>query len=77
MEGAPSGKLTDQEKSQVLSTCTAGLSWLEANGLAEKEEYEHKLKEIQGACQPAMMKLHGGGAGNKGGPGGPTVEEVD
>nr|WIM01406.1 heat shock protein 70-like A [Limnephilus flavicornis] len=77
VEGAAAGKLTDQEKSQVLSTCTAGLSWLEANSLAEKEEYEHKLKEIQGACQPAMMKLHGGGAGGKGGPGGPTVEEVD
>nr|WIM01495.1 heat shock protein 70-like A [Limnephilus lunatus] len=77
VEGAAAGKLTDQEKSQVLSTCTAGLSWLEANSLAEKEEYEHKLKEIQGACQPAMMKLHGGAAGGKGGPGGPTVEEVD
>lgn len=58
-----------------MNTCMKALSWLESNSLAEKEEYEHKMKEIQNECQPIMMKLHGGSSG--GGRGGPTVEEVD
>lgn len=76
VEGAPSGKLTEQEKNQVIETCKKALSWLDSNTLAEKEEYEHKMKEVQSECQPIMMKLHGAG-GQSGGRGGPTVEEVD
>lgn len=65
------------------------MTWLDSNSLAEKEEYEHHLKELQKVCGPIMAKMHGSGGasgqaqagGNSAGaaPGGkgPTVEEVD
>lgn len=56
------------------------MSWLDGNQLAEKDEFEHKLKELQQDCAPIMMKLHQGGAAQGGGAQGgkgPTVEEVD
>ncbi|KAJ9594129.1 hypothetical protein L9F63_014445 [Diploptera punctata] len=74
-EEASAGKLTDDEKKTVEDKCKSVLSWLDNNTLAEKEEYEDKLKELQKDVGPIMVKLHqgSGGAGGKG----PTVEEVD
>lgn len=51
------------------------LSWLDNNQLAEKDEFEDKLKELQKDCSPIMVKLHQGS--QPGGAKGPTVEEVD
>jgi hypothetical protein len=59
--------------------------WLDANNLAEKDEFEHKQKELEGICNPIVTKLYqaaggaGGGMppggmpnfGGAGGPGGP------
>lgn len=73
VEDAPAGKLTEEDKKSVLEKCTAALAWLDKNSLAEKEEFDDKLKELQKFCSPIMVKLHQGGAGAKG----PTVEEVD
>lgn len=73
-------KLTDAEKSEIRSKCEEAVKWLDNNTLADKEEYEHKLKELQNACQPMMMKMHqqGGAAPNAGAAnGGPTISEVD
>ncbi|CAG7819007.1 unnamed protein product [Allacma fusca] len=81
VEEAPAEKISAPEKQTVTDKCGAVLKWLDNNLLAEKDEYEFKLKEIQKECQPIMMKLHGGskGAGGAAGgsKGGPTVEEVD
>jgi len=44
---------------------------LETNTLADKDEFEDKLKTLQKECSPIMTKLHQ--AGTKG----PNVEEVD
>lgn len=75
-------KITDQDKSTARNACDEAIKWLDNNTLAAKEEYEHKMKEVQGICSPVMSKMHGGGGGMPGGPGsqrseGPTVEEVD
>ncbi|CAH4036651.1 heat shock protein 68-like [Pieris brassicae] len=72
-------KLPDQDKDSARSQCDEAIKWLDNNTLAEKEEYEHKLKELQRVCSPIMSKLHGaGGAAPSGGQSnGPTVEEVD
>ncbi|XP_063703063.1 heat shock protein 70 B2-like [Culicoides brevitarsis] len=78
-------KLTDQEKQTVKDRCEETIRWLDANTLADKEEFEHKMKELQQVCSPIMTKMHGGGpqascgqqAGGFGGRSGPTVEEVD
>ncbi|CAF4957743.1 unnamed protein product [Pieris macdunnoughi] len=71
-------KLPDQDKDSARSQCDEAIKWLENNTLAEKEEYEHKLKELQRVCSPIMSKLHGaGGAAPGSQSNGPTVEEVD
>lgn len=61
--------------------------WLESNGLATKEEFEHQQQELSRECSPLMAKIHAAGASSgscgqqAGGFGGqrsgPTVEEVD
>ncbi|XP_017768115.1 PREDICTED: heat shock 70 kDa protein cognate 2-like [Nicrophorus vespilloides] len=71
VEDAPADKVTADDKKLVQDKCSAVLSWLDANQLAEKDEFEDKLKELQKECQPVMMKLHQAGAA------GPKVEEVD
>ena len=74
-------KLESGDKESVNSACEEALRWLDANSLAEKEEFEHKLKELQDTCSKVMAKLHQQG-NQQSGPtnstqGGPTVEEVD
>ncbi|KAJ2946883.1 hypothetical protein O0L34_g16216 [Tuta absoluta] len=80
-------KLSESDKDTARRECDEALKWLDNNTLADKEEYEHKLKEIQRVCMPMMSKMHGAGSGcgnpNMGGyqqqanNSGPTVEEVD
>ncbi|OXA55568.1 heat shock protein 68 [Folsomia candida] len=85
VEEASADKLPEADKKKVIAKCQETLKWLDNNLLAEKEEYEFKLKEVETECKPIMMKMHGGEAGGapgggpqgRGGPGGPTVEEVD
>ncbi|XP_064634267.1 heat shock protein 70 A1-like [Lineus longissimus] len=76
-----SGKLSAGDKDIVTKKCDEVMKWLEVNGLAEKEEFDHQMQELQLVCAPVMTKLHSGGSGQGqqqcGGQGGPTVEEVD
>ncbi|KAJ6643565.1 Heat shock protein 70 A2, partial [Pseudolycoriella hygida] len=78
-------KLSDSDKSLVRDKCDEIIKWLDTNSLAEKEEFEERLKELTRVCSPLMTKLHNGGqptncnqqARGFGGHSGPTVEEVD
>ncbi|XP_055374041.1 major heat shock 70 kDa protein Ba isoform X4 [Condylostylus longicornis] len=69
-------KLTKSDKDQVMQWCDETVKWLDNNTLAEKEEYEDKMKELSKVCSPIMTKLHQAG-GFGGSRSGPTVEEVD
>ncbi|KFQ43690.1 PREDICTED: heat shock-related 70 kDa protein 2 [Nestor notabilis] len=72
------GKISDQDKQKVLDKCREVVSWLDRNQMAEKEEYEHKQKELEKLCNPIVTKLYqGAGGAGAGGSGGPTIEEVD
>ncbi|NWQ75356.1 HSP70 protein, partial [Columbina picui] len=72
------GKISDQDKQRVLDKCREVVSWLDRNQMAEKEEYEHKQKELEKLCNPIVTKLYQGAGGTgSGGSGGPTIEEVD
>jgi len=75
------GKLDSEDKQKVEEEVSKVLSWVEKNQLAEKDEYEHKLEELQKLCTPIMTKLHAAGSSSKGpmpnGSQGPTVEEVN
>ncbi|CAG9784852.1 unnamed protein product [Diatraea saccharalis] len=80
-------KLSDQDKETARRECDEALRWIDNNTLAEKDEFEHRLKELQRVCAPVMSKMHGAGAGAGAGAqqqqyaqrphSGPTVEEVD
>ena len=39
------------------------INWLDANQLAETEELEHKLKELEGVCSPIISKMYQGVGG--------------
>ena len=82
-------KLDESEKTKVTELCEDTVRWLDNNTLADKDEYKHKLDELQKTCSPIMAKIHQGGAAGPQDCGaqsrqegnnfssGPTVEEVD
>ena len=53
-----SSKLTSEDSAAVKQTCQQVIDWMDNNQLAEVEEYEDKLSELQKACTPIMTKLH-------------------
>merc|ERR1712093_81145 len=61
-------KLSDDDKSTVTAKIDETTSWLDANQMAEKEEFEAKQKELEAVVNPILAAL-GGGAGG-GMPGG-------
>jgi len=86
-------KIPDSDRKTIIDKCDDAIKWLDGNQTAEKDEYDDKLKELEGICNPIMTRLYqqAGGAGAGGMPGGgmpssggaggagsgPTVEEVD
>lgn len=84
------GKLDPADKQKIEKAIDETVDWVERNQLAEVDEFEDKLKELEGLCNPIIAKLYqGGGAGaempggghgnaSSGGSGaGPKIEEVD
>ena len=78
-----SSKLTAEDNETVKRECQQVIDWMDHNQLAEVDEYEHKLTELQKVCTPIMTKLHqgtgdsAGGANPQSSASGPTVEEMD
>ncbi|XP_024980619.1 heat shock 70 kDa protein [Cynara cardunculus var. scolymus] len=73
-------KLEAEEKKKIEKAVEEGLEWLEKNQLAEVDELEDKLKELEGVCNPIIGKMYQGGEGpmgEDGGAAGPKIEEVD
>ncbi|KAI9559820.1 hypothetical protein GHT06_013827 [Daphnia sinensis] len=56
-------KLSDADKTTILDKCNEVIKWLDANQLADKEEFEHKQKEIERVCNPIVTKLYQGAGG--------------
>nr|ABJ97377.1 heat shock protein 70 [Pteria penguin] len=63
-------KISDTDKKQITDKCDEIIKWLDANQLAEKEEYEDKQKELEGVCNPIITKLYQASGGGAGAPGG-------
>lgn len=53
-------KISSDDYQKISGEVTSTLKWLEANQLADKEELEYKLSELQQVCNPIMSKLHQG-----------------
>ncbi|GAB6022760.1 Major heat shock 70 kDa protein Bb [Chamberlinius hualienensis] len=74
-------KLSDSDKRKAENLCDDVISWLDRNSLAEKEEFEAKMNDLQREVSPIMTKLHqssqtdGKSAGGR--RNGPKIEEVD
>lgn len=59
------GKISDDDKKQILETVKETTEWLEENGSsASAEELEEKLQEVQGVVNPITSKLYSGGGGD-------------
>ncbi|CAD6229184.1 unnamed protein product [Miscanthus lutarioriparius] len=83
-------KLPAEDKRRIEDAVDSAISWLDSNQLAEVDEFEDKMKELEGVCNPIIAKMYqGAGAGMgdaagmdedapSGGSGaGPKIEEVD
>merc|ERR1711974_225430 len=54
------------DKKTIVDKCNDVISWLDANQLAEQEEFEHKQKELEGICNPIITKLYQSAGGAPG-----------
>ncbi|KAF5180950.1 Chaperone protein dnak [Thalictrum thalictroides] len=87
------GKLDAGDKQKIEKAVVDAINWVEGNQLAEVEEFEDKLKELEETCNPIIAKMYqgggdmpggmggdmpsGGGSGSSGAGAGPKIEEVD
>lgn len=60
-------KISESDKKTILDKCNDTIKWLDANQLGEKEEYEHRQKELEGICNPIITKLYQSAGGAPGG----------
>merc|ERR1712114_62985 len=58
-------KISEDHKKKITEKCDEAIKWLDANQLAEVEEFQDKQKEVEGVCNPIITKLYqsAGGAG--------------
>merc|ERR1712079_741270 len=78
-------KLSTEELSRAQTALDEALKWMDANQLAEKEEFEDKQKELETMSEPFMSKIYGGQGAQSCGQqqqkssngSGPTIEEMD
>nr|QBS00806.1 HSP70 [Agave sisalana] len=82
-------KLGAADKKKIEDLIDEAIQWLDSNQLAEADEFDDKMKELESVCNPIIAKMYQGagadmGAGmdedgpSAGGSGaGPKIEEVD
>merc|ERR1712214_210267 len=64
-------KISEDDKKKITEKCDEAIKWLDANQLAEVEEFQDKQKEVEGVCNPIITKLYQQAGGAPGGmPGG-------
>ncbi|XP_070536294.1 heat shock 70 kDa protein-like [Ptychodera flava] len=51
-------KISEEDKTKIIEKCQEVITWLDINQTAEKDEYEDRLKEIEGICKPVITKLY-------------------
>merc|ERR1711930_14086 len=60
-------KISDDDRKAINDKCDEAIKWLDANQLAEVEEFNEKQKEVEGVCNPIITKLYQGAGGMPGG----------
>merc|ERR1739846_230803 len=58
-------KISEDDMKKINDKCDEAIKWLDANQLAEVEEFNDKQKEVEAVCNPIITKLYqdAGGAG--------------
>ena len=51
-------RISDEDKKTVIDKCNEVISWLDANQLADKEEFDYKQTELEKVCNPIITKLY-------------------
>jgi len=69
-------KLDEEDKEAIEEAVQEALDWMDENQEAEKEEYDEKLKEVEGVCNPIVSKVYQD-AGMGGDMGGEDDEDFD
>ncbi|KAI8032218.1 putative mediator of RNA polymerase II transcription subunit 37c [Camellia lanceoleosa] len=63
-----STKLPPVDKKKIEDAIDQAIHWLDANQLAEADEFEDKVKELESICNPIIAKMYqGAGGGDMGG----------
>ncbi|MED6184180.1 hypothetical protein PIB30_044991 [Stylosanthes scabra] len=84
-------KLDPSDKQRIEKAIDDTIQWLDGNQLAEVDEFEDKLKELEAVCNPIISKMYQGGGGgaaaaapssadaghDNSSAAGPKIEEVD
>ena len=84
-------KLDAADKKKIEDALDQTIQWLDHNQLAESDEFDDKMKELESVCNPIIARMYQGGAGDMptgayGGEDGdagasagtgPKIEEVD
>ncbi|KAK8396337.1 hypothetical protein O3P69_005402 [Scylla paramamosain] len=60
-------KIPESDRTAILDKCNETIQWLDANQLAEKDEYEHRQKELEKVCNPIITKMYAAAGGAPGG----------
>uniref|UniRef100_A0A6N2NJ17 Uncharacterized protein n=1 Tax=Salix viminalis TaxID=40686 RepID=A0A6N2NJ17_SALVM len=84
-----SSKLAADDKKKIEDAIDNAIQWLDSNQLAEADEFEDKMKELESICNPIIAKMYQGAGADMGGGmdddappagsggAGPKIEEVD
>uniref|UniRef100_A0A7N0T8B7 Heat shock protein 70 n=1 Tax=Kalanchoe fedtschenkoi TaxID=63787 RepID=A0A7N0T8B7_KALFE len=70
-------KLDPTDKKRIEKAVNEAIEWLDKNQLTEVDELKDKLKELEGLCNPIIVKMYQGGGRSTGSGAGPKIEDVD
>jgi len=69
-EDAIKSKISDDDQKKLADAIQETIAWVEANQEAEKEEYEHKQKQLEEVSNPIITKAYAAGGAPGGAAGG-------
>merc|ERR1712113_1344985 len=66
-DGKMKDNISDDDRKAINDKCDEAIKWLDANQLAEVEEFNEKQKVVEAVCNPIITKLYGAAGGAPGG----------
>merc|ERR1719464_2118180 len=57
----------EEDKKKIVDKCDEMIKWLDANQLAEVEEFNDKQKEVEALCNPIITKMYQAAGGDPSG----------